>query len=180
LEEFELQMAGVVGDGVAKGYAVGSVPESHRVEKAFGIGVGKLQLPVLAGIRGVVDAGKISQAGRHQKGLVGVECDHGAEVQRFGAGDLAGSPCAPRVYGAKVGAVSAGGPCDLARDDAYTAKAFSSVGELNLRQLLRQGAGGDEEDQARCVFFHWLTLNWTSILAVQGYYNFAPSVFSSR
>jgi hypothetical protein len=89
-----------VGDGIAENDAVGGIPENHRIEKSFGIGVGELQLPVLAGIDRVVDAGLIAGTGGHEKSFVRGEGNDGAEVEGFGARDLSGNPGAAGVRGA--------------------------------------------------------------------------------
>ena len=55
-EELEFQLAGIVGNGVAEDDAVSAIPEGDGVEESFGIRAGELELPVLAGVGGVVDA----------------------------------------------------------------------------------------------------------------------------
>ena len=59
-------------------------------KKCFGIGVGELQLPVLAGIGGVVDAGLVAGSGGHEEGFVGGEGDDAAEIEGGGVGHLGG------------------------------------------------------------------------------------------
>ena len=109
-EEFEFWFAGFVGDGIAEDEAVGWIPEDHGVEESFRIFVGELELPVLAGIGGVVDAGLVAGAGGHKERFARGEGNDGAEVECFGAGNLSGDPVAAGVCGAEVGAVSAGRP----------------------------------------------------------------------
>jgi len=92
---------------------VSGIPEDHGVEKSFGIGVGELELPVTAAVGGVVNAGLVAGTGGHQESFVGGEGDNGAEIEGFGAGDLFGDPDVA-VGGAKICAVSAGSPRDLA------------------------------------------------------------------
>jgi hypothetical protein len=62
-EEFEFQLAGFVGDGIAEDDAMSGVPESHRIEEARRIGVGVLERPMPASVAGVVDAGWAAGAG---------------------------------------------------------------------------------------------------------------------
>src|SRR5258706_5645931 len=145
-KELEFQFAGFVGDGVAENDAVSGIPEDHGVKKSFGICVGELDLPVTAAVGSVVNAGLVAGAGGHQEGFVGGEGNDGAEVERFGAGDLVGDPDAA-VGGAKVGAVRAGCPCDLARNGAYAAEAFGGVGGVGLGRGLSQGGGGEEGEE---------------------------------
>ena len=144
-EEFEFQFArylGIVWDGIAEDYAVGSVPEDHGVEEAFGICVGELELPVLAGVGGVVDAGLVAGAGGHEESFVGGESYYGAEIESCGVGDLGGDPGAAGVGGAEIGSVGAGGPRDFARDGAYSAQAFRGVGELFARADCARAVSG--------------------------------------
>lgn len=44
---------------------MGLIPEDHGVEESLGICIGELELPVTAGVGGVVDAGLVSGAGGH-------------------------------------------------------------------------------------------------------------------
>ena len=134
-------------DGVAENDAVFRIPEDHGVEEAFGIFVGELQLPVLAGVGGVVDARLLAGAGGHEESFVGGEGDDGAEVERCGVGDLRGSPGASGIGGAEIGSVGAAGPGDFAGDRAHAAQAFGGVRELDSRAGLREGGDGDEEDE---------------------------------
>jgi len=136
-----------MGDGVAEDHAVGSIPEDHGVEEAFGIGVGELELPVLASVGGVVDAGLIAGTGGHEEGLVGGEGYDRAEIQSGGVRDLGGEPGVAGIGGAEVGAVRAGSPCDVMRDGAYAAEIFGGVGGMSFRSGLGQGGGGSQENQ---------------------------------
>jgi hypothetical protein len=146
-QQFEFCFARFIGDGIAEDYAVGGVPEHHGVEEAFGIGVGELELPMLAAVGGVVDAGLVAGTGGHEEGLVGGESDYGAEVESGGVGDLGGDPGASGVGGAEVGAAGPGGPSDVSRDGAHAAEIFCGVGALGLASGLGQGSAGDEQDQ---------------------------------
>ena len=129
------------GMGVAKNDAMRWIPENHGVEKSFGIAVGELQLPVLARIGGVVDAGLVAGPGRHQESFVGVEGDYGAEVQRGGAGDLGGNPGFTAIHGAQISTVCAAGPGDFSRDGAHPAQTLGGVGDLDLETLRNRGSG---------------------------------------
>jgi hypothetical protein len=133
----------LVGDGIAEDYAVGWVPENHGVEEGFGICARELELPVLAGVGGVVDAGLVTGAGGHEECFVGRDSYYGAEVQSGGVWDLSGDPGAAGVDGAEVGAVRAGRPRDSLGDGAYSAQIFCGLGRLELD--LRQGRGGCQE-----------------------------------
>jgi hypothetical protein len=148
-QQFEFQWSGFIavfiGDGIAEDYAVGWVPENHGVEEAFGIFVGELELPVLASVGSVVDAGLVAGTGGHEESFDGGEGNNGAEIEGGGVWDLGGSPGAACVGGAEVGAVSAGGPCDIVRDGAYSAKIFGGVGGMGLRGRLGESGGGQEK-----------------------------------
>ena len=108
-------MTGFVGDGIAEHDAVSVIPENHRVEERFGIGGGELELPVLAGVVRMVDAGLVAGSRGHEESFVGGEGNNGAEVERFGAGDLGGNPGSAGVGGSEVGPVCPRGPCDVFR-----------------------------------------------------------------
>ena len=83
-QQFECQWSGFIavfiGDGIAEDYAVGWVPENHGVEEAFGVWVGELKSPVLAGVGGVVDAGLVAGTGGHEESFGGGEGHYGAEI----------------------------------------------------------------------------------------------------
>ncbi len=111
------------------------VPEGHGVEEAFWFRVSELELPVLSGVGGVVDAGLVAGAGGHEEGFVGGEGYDGAEIERLGAGDLRGLP-ELAIGRAEVCAVGAGGPGDSFRDGADAAEAFSGLGGKDLRWRL--------------------------------------------
>ena len=83
-EQFEFELAAFVGYGITEDYAVSWVPENHGVEEAFGIAVGELELPVLAGICSVVDAGLVAGTGGHEERFIGRERYYGSEVQSGG------------------------------------------------------------------------------------------------
>src|SRR5258708_7450838 len=87
-QEFEFWRAGFVGDGIAENYAMGSVPEDHGVEKSLFIRVGELELPVAAGVGGVIDAGLVAGSGGHEESFFGGESDDAAKVERIGTGDV--------------------------------------------------------------------------------------------
>src|SRR5277367_2203922 len=97
--------------------------------------VGELQLPVLAGVAGVVDAGLVAGSGGHEERLIGIEGDHGAEVERGCVGDLSGVPREAAVDGAEIGAVRSAGPRDLTRDGTDSAQTFGGVRELDAGTL---------------------------------------------
>src|SRR5580704_18679095 len=107
---------------------MGWVPEDHGIEETFGIVIGELELPVLAGVGGVVDAGLVAGTGGHEEGFVGGEGYYGAEVQSGGVRDLGGYPGAAGVGGAEAGAGRAGAPGDAARACTYAAEAFGGAG----------------------------------------------------
>src|SRR5271166_2592359 len=113
-EELEFQLPLFVGDRIAQHDSVLRIPEGHGVEESFGIRVGELQIPVLASVGGVIDAGLVAGSGRHEEGFVGGEGDYGAEVEIGGVGNLCRSPGDAGVRGAEIGAVRAAGPADLA------------------------------------------------------------------
>ena len=91
-DQFKFELAGVVCDRIADGDAVIAIPESHAIEKAFGVFVGELQRPGFAGVGGFVDARLVAGSGAEQVGEVGAEGFYVAEVESFGAGDLGGLP----------------------------------------------------------------------------------------
>jgi hypothetical protein len=62
-DQFKVELAGVVSDGISHCDAVILIPECHAIEKTFGILVGKLERPALAGVGGFVDAGLIAGSG---------------------------------------------------------------------------------------------------------------------
>lgn len=121
-----------------------SVPEHHGIKKTFGVLVGELQRPVPARVGGVVDAGLVAGAGRHEERFFGGEGDNRAEVETFSAGNLLGDPNAA-VGGAKVSAVGARSPCNFFRDGAYAAQVFRGPRKTELRSALGKGSNGDEE-----------------------------------
>ena len=82
----EFQLAGIVGDGIAEDDAVGGVPEGDGVEEGFGIAAGELELPVLASVGGVVDAGLVAGSGGHEKGFVSGKGDKATKIQVRGVG----------------------------------------------------------------------------------------------
>jgi hypothetical protein len=98
-----------------------------------------LELPVLAGIGGVVDAGQVAGTGGHEESFGGGEGDNGAEIEGGGVWDVGGEPGASGVCGAEIGAVSAGGPRDILGDGAYAAEIFGGVGGLGLWGRLGEG-----------------------------------------
>jgi len=142
-------LAGFVGDGIAEDDAVRGIPEGDGIEEGFGIGVGELELPVLAGVGGVVDAGLVAGAGGHEESFVGGEGDDAAEIESGGVGDLGGRPGAAGVGGAEVGAVGAGGPRDLLRDGADAPEIFRGVGGLSLAGGLGEGGGGEKKSEEK-------------------------------
>jgi len=146
-EKLEFELAGIVGDGIAEDDAVGGIPESDGVEKGFGIGAGELEVPVLAGVDGVVDAGLVAGSGGHEKSFVGGEGDDAAEIEIGGVGDLGGDPGTAGVGGAEVGAVGTGGPGDLQGDGADAAKIFRGVRGLSLTRGLSQRSGSEKKSE---------------------------------
>lgn len=121
------------------------IPKGDGVEEGFGIGVRKLELPVLAGVGGVVDARLVAGSGRHEESFVSREGDDAAKVESGSVGDLGWDPGAAGVGGAEVDAVGAGGPRDLLRYGADTTEIFRGVGGMSLAGRLGEGRGGGEE-----------------------------------
>jgi len=148
-QEFELQFAGVVGNRVAEYDAVLRIPECHRVEKSLGIVVRKLELPVLACVGGVVDAGLVARSRGHEKRFIGGKRDDGAEIEGDGVGDLARSPGAAAVGGSQITSVGAAGPGDLIGYGANSAEAFGCVGNLQpgLRLSPSHRSGKNEQER---------------------------------
>jgi hypothetical protein len=68
------------------------IPESDRVEEAFGILVGELQRPVLTGVAGLIDARPVTGTGAHHIDGTRVDGLDAAEIQRFRACYLGGMP----------------------------------------------------------------------------------------
>jgi hypothetical protein len=118
----EFQLARFIRNGIAEDDAVSWIPESDGVEEGFGVGVGELELPVLAGVGGVVDAGLVAGTGGHKESFIGGESYDTSEIEAGGVGDLGGDPVASRIDRAKVGAASARGPRDFLRDGAYASE----------------------------------------------------------
>jgi hypothetical protein len=145
--QVEFQFAGLVGDGITQNNAVGGVPEGDGVEESLGIGVGELELPMLASVRGVVDARLVAGACGHQESFVGREGDDSTEIQSGCVGNLGGGPGASAVGGADISAVRTGGPNDLLRNGADAAQSLRGIGRLSLAGELGEGGGGSEEDE---------------------------------
>jgi hypothetical protein len=128
---------------------MGGIPESDRVEESFGIRAGELELPVLARVGGVVDAGLVTGPGGQEEGFVSGEGDDAAEIQSRSVRDLGRDPGSSGVGGANVGAVGAGSPGELLRDSADAAKIFRGVRGLSLAGNLGEGSRGDEKNEQR-------------------------------
>jgi hypothetical protein len=148
-QELELEPAGIVGNGVADDDAVFGIPECHGIEESFGIGVGELQLPVLSAVGGVVDAGLVAGTGGHQKSLVGGEGNDRAEIEVGSIRNLGRFPRTSVIQGAKISAVGAAGPCDVARHGGDPAEVFGRVRDLDARAGLGNGARGKEKQEQR-------------------------------
>src|SRR5579864_225848 len=140
-EQLEFRLPLLVGDGITQYDAMLWIPEGHGVEESLGVRIGELKLPVLAGVRRVVNAGLVAWSRGHQKSFGCRERHYGAEVERGGIGNLAGNPGLAAVGGAEIGAVRAAGPGDLARDRSHSAKIFGRVGSLDSRTGLGDGDG---------------------------------------
>ena len=71
--QFKFQLTLRIGNGIADSNAVRGVPERHAIKKTFGIGIGELERPMLAGVGGFVDAGSIARPGSEEVGDLGAE-----------------------------------------------------------------------------------------------------------
>ena len=94
-QEFELELAGIVGNGVADDDAVLGIPEGHRVEESFGIGVGELKLPVLSGVGGVVDAGMVAGTADIRKASLAEKATTARKSRAVASGTWAGFQVRP-------------------------------------------------------------------------------------
>jgi len=104
-EQFEAAV-----DGIAQSEAMVAIPERHAVEESFGLRVGELEGPALAGVRGFVDARLIAGAGAEHVSLVGAEGLDIAEIKFLRARHLRGRPMQAGVSGSEVRSMSAAGP----------------------------------------------------------------------
>ena len=123
---------------VADDDAVLRIPESDGVEEAFGVRVGELKRPVLAGVAGLVDAGFVAGPGAHQIDRARVDGADAAEIQRFGARDFGGAPRNAAIGGHEPGAAAAAGPYGPRVDRADAAQRGAGVAGL-WRPGLRPG-----------------------------------------
>ena len=72
---------------VADEYSMRCIPKRHLVEEAGRVGIGKLQNPMRAGIRGFVDTGIFSRTDAQQECGPVVNGVNVAEVERLRSGD---------------------------------------------------------------------------------------------
>ena len=144
-DQFKSELARTIGDRVAERDAAIAIPERHAIEKAFGIFVGKLQNPVLAGVGGLVDSRLIAGACAQQVRQVGGESFHVAEVERFRTRNLSGLPGISAISRAQIGSVSAAGPGNVVGEHANATKVFGSVGFQNGGALSEQRLGKEQK-----------------------------------
>ncbi len=121
------------------------------IPEAVFVGVGEEQLPCLAAVRGLVEAGLVAGATGHDDGGVFIEGLDAAEVEFFCAGwDRAGLPEVAAVFSAEDGAVGAAGPGDSAAYVVDAAQTGSGVRffDVPLSMGLRCKQGDDEKKKA--------------------------------
>ena len=112
-----------------------TVPESHAIEKTFGLMIGELQGPGFAGIRGFVDARLFAGAGAEQVGKISAKGFHVAKVEGFGSWYLGRLPRISVVGAAKIGSMSPACPSNFVGKRADATKVFSSIGFLGCAIL---------------------------------------------
>ncbi len=78
-------------DRIAEGDAAARIPERHRVEECFRIGIGELQRPRLAGVGGLVDSRALSGADAQHVGDVRADRIDIAEIKLLGVGNASAS-----------------------------------------------------------------------------------------
>lgn len=120
-------------NGVAEDGAEVPILEDHRIPEAGLVGVGEEELPMGAGVGGLVEAGQRAGAGGHHHGRVCVPSPDAAEVELGCVGrSCAALPVLAAVSGAEDGSVGSAGPCDFGINGVNSAEPGCGVAGLHL------------------------------------------------